>query len=219
MICLGFDTAGARCAGALVSGGSVLAERSEAMASGQAERLLPMLEELLAEAGLGWSDLAVLGVGIGPGNFTGVRIAVSAARGLGLGLGVPALGVSGLEALAFGTAGPVLASIDARRGGLYLQRFGPGAEGPVLAPGGAPPDGWRAPGLSVVGEEAEALATQLGGTACAPAHPIAEAVARLACERASAASATGTAPARPAPLYLRAPDAAPPREAPPALLP
>ncbi len=217
MISLGFDTAGARCAGALVSGGTLLAVRSEAMASGQAERLLPMLEELLAEAGLGWGDLAMLGVGIGPGNFTGVRIAVSAARGLALGLDVPAVGVSGLEALAFGTAGPVLSSIDARRGGLYLQRFGPGAEGPVLAPGGAPPEEWRAPGLSVVGEQAEALARQLGGTACAPAHPIAEAVARLASERISAG--TGLPPARPAPLYLRAADAAPPREAPPALLP
>ena len=59
------------------------------MARGQAERLVPMLEEMLAEAGLGWRDLDALGVCTGPGNFTGIRISVSAARGLALALDVP----------------------------------------------------------------------------------------------------------------------------------
>ena len=63
------------------------------MTKGQAERLMPMLEEILAATGVGWRDLAAIGVGTGPGSFTGTRIAVAAARGLALGLAIPAVGV------------------------------------------------------------------------------------------------------------------------------
>ncbi|MFP4451570.1 MAG: tRNA (adenosine(37)-N6)-threonylcarbamoyltransferase complex dimerization subunit type 1 TsaB, partial [Rhodosalinus sp.] len=96
---LGFDTSAAHCAAALLSGDRLIAARAEEMGRGQAERLMPMLEEMLAEAGVGWSDLDVLGVGTGPGNFTGLRIAVAAARGLALALDVPAVGVSGFEVI------------------------------------------------------------------------------------------------------------------------
>ena len=58
---------------------------------------MPLLEDVLAEAGIGWRDLAAIGVGTGPGNFTGVRISVAAARGLALGLGIPAIGVTRLR--------------------------------------------------------------------------------------------------------------------------
>jgi tRNA A37 threonylcarbamoyladenosine modification protein TsaB len=104
---LAFDTAAAHCAAALVLGDAVLARRDEPMARGQAERLLPMLEEMLAETRRGWADLDALAVCTGPGNFTGLRLAVAAARGLAMGLGVPAIGVSRFEALAEGTAGPM----------------------------------------------------------------------------------------------------------------
>ena len=80
--------AAAHCAAVLISGDHVLAQRHEPMEKGQAERLMPMLAEMLAEAGLGFGDLARIGVGTGPGNFTGVRISVAAERGLALGLGV-----------------------------------------------------------------------------------------------------------------------------------
>jgi len=83
------------------------------MARGQAERLMPMLEEMLAQAGHAWRDLAAIGVGTGPGNFTGIRIAVSAARGLSLALGVPAIGVSGFEILARIVEEPALLMIPA----------------------------------------------------------------------------------------------------------
>ncbi|HMO73599.1 MAG TPA: tRNA (adenosine(37)-N6)-threonylcarbamoyltransferase complex dimerization subunit type 1 TsaB, partial [Paracoccaceae bacterium] len=98
LLILGFDTSAAHCAAALLSGGRVLAAVEEPMATGQAERLMPMLEGMLAAQGLGWRDLSRIGVGTGPGNFTGVRIAVAAARGLALGLGVPAGGGGGVEA-------------------------------------------------------------------------------------------------------------------------
>ncbi|MEM9972140.1 MAG: tRNA (adenosine(37)-N6)-threonylcarbamoyltransferase complex dimerization subunit type 1 TsaB, partial [Pseudomonadota bacterium] len=80
-------------------GGEIVASRHEDMAKGQAERLIPMLEEVLADVGAAWEELDAIGVGVGPGNFTGVRIAVSAARGLAMGLGVPAVGVTAFEAL------------------------------------------------------------------------------------------------------------------------
>lgn len=95
------------------------------MAKGQAERLIPLLEEVLAEAGLTWRDLDALAVGTGPGNFTGVRIAVSAARGLALGLAIPAIGVTTLDALAHGLPRPLVVAEDARRGEFYVKTFGP----------------------------------------------------------------------------------------------
>ena len=73
-LALGFDCSAAHCAAALLSGGRVLAVQGEPMAKGQAERLMPMLEEVLAEGGATWRDLAVIGVGTGPGSFTGVRV-------------------------------------------------------------------------------------------------------------------------------------------------
>ncbi len=85
------------------------------MARGQAERLIPLLQQVLNDHGAVWNDLDAIGVGVGPGNFTGIRISVSAARGLALGLGKPAIGVSNLEAQAYGLDGPVLRCPDARR--------------------------------------------------------------------------------------------------------
>ena len=89
------------------------------MATGQADRLLPMVEALLAEAGVALSEVELIAVGTGPGNFTGIRIAVALARGLALGLGVPLVGVTSLQALGFGHPAP-LVCLDARRGAVYV---------------------------------------------------------------------------------------------------
>ena len=124
---LSFDTAAAHCAAALVSGDQILGSMSEPLSKGQAERLIPMLEELLTSAGKNWAELDLIAVGIGPGNFTGVRISVSTARGLALSLGIPAVGVSVFEALAFGTTGIVKISRDARRGMVFSQEFEDGS--------------------------------------------------------------------------------------------
>lgn len=208
---LGFDTSAGHCAAALLRGDELVADCCEEMARGQVERLMPMLEEMLSAAGAAWRDLEALGVGIGPGNFTGIRVAVSAARGLALGLESPAVGVSSLEAMALGSDGPVLCSLDARRGMFYVQRFGDEPSGPALAgPEDLPLPG---PGATVIGHRAEELAERSGGVARAPVHGLAEAIARIAVRRMR-----DPAPERPAPLYLRAPDAAPPREAPPEIL-
>lgn len=201
---LAFDTSAAHCAAALLRGDRIVSARDEAMASGQAERLVPMLEEMLAEAGLGWADVTRIGVGTGPGNFTGVRIAVAAARGLALGLGRPAVGVTRLEALAHGLPGPLAVVEDARRGEIYAQETGGAARLTAVDNCGLGP-------VALVGSAAEAVAAVTGGRVVAPAMPLCEAIARIAAGREPGA--------RPAPFYLRGADAAPPSDPPPVILP
>lgn len=187
---LALDTAAAHCAAALVCGDEVRASAFEAMERGQAERLLPMVEALLAEAGAAWGDIDGIGVCTGPGNFTGLRVAVAAARGLALALGVPAAGVSRLEVLGAGS-GPVVATIADKRG-RFVQVFRDGvAEGPPEVDPVAMPTGSVVDGT---------------GVACDLARMAAIAAGRL-----------GSAPP-PAPLYLRPADAMLPSEAPPRIL-
>ncbi|MBN2759417.1 MAG: tRNA (adenosine(37)-N6)-threonylcarbamoyltransferase complex dimerization subunit type 1 TsaB [Rhodobacteraceae bacterium] len=199
---LGFDTSAAHCAAALVSGDRVLAQAQEDMAKGQAERLMPLLEEVLAQGGAAWSDLAAIGVGIGPGNFTGIRISVAAARGLSLGLGVPAIGVSVFDARAHGLPRPLSVVEDAKRGMVYVQSFGPDS----------------APSLSALedvvisGHVTGTGAVLLGSLPLAPVMPLAVAIAQIAGNRLA------TPQPRPAPLYLRAPDAAPSNDLGPVML-
>lgn len=191
----------------------MLVEAFEEMGKGQAERLMPLISEVMAAGGAQLSDLDAIGVGIGPGNFTGIRISVSGARGLALALGRPAVGVSLLEALVWGANGPCLAAIDARRDHVYLQRFGDACDrGPELVSLEDCGD-WAAPGLTLTGDRAEEIGARLGaGITPAPANP-APAIARFAARRFR-----DPALPRPAPLYLRAADAAPSRETGPVIL-
>ncbi len=203
---LAFDTSAAHCAALLLGGDTVLAARHENMAKGQVERLFPLLEELLAEAGKDWPDLNAIGVCTGPGNFTGVRIGVASARGLALSLNIPAVGVSMLEALAFGTRGPSLSILDARRERFFVQGFVDGtASG---APDICTPDA-----LPLHDRQINAVAAlPFADSPHIPPRPV-ESIARIAATR------FGTTTDRPAPLYLRAPNAALPTEQPPTILP
>ena len=136
-----FDTSGGACSAAVWSDGSVIAERYAAMPRGQAERLLPMIEEALTAAGLAHRRLDALGVTRGPGAFTGIRIGLAAARGLALALGIPAIGVTTFEALAVRAPGGCAVAIDTKRNDVYFQLFGPGGasdgEPGILTPAGA----------------------------------------------------------------------------------
>jgi len=212
---LGFDTSAACCAAVLLSGDRVLVVRHEDMAKGQAERLMPLLEEVLAEAGVSWQDLTALGVGIGPGNFTGIRIAVSAARGLALSLAIPAVGVSALEAQAFGLSDVVVSCLDARRDALYVQVFGgETSTAPAFCDLDTLPQIMPVVGASCVGHMNEAIAGIFAGHPVSARMPMAEAIARIALQRCGQISLP-----RPAPLYLRGADAAPSRDVAPAILP
>lgn len=199
-VLLAFDTSAAHCAAALLSGGRVVAEAWEPMEKGQAERLLPLCEEVLARAGLGWADLEAVAVGTGPGNFTGIRIAVAAARGLALSLGIPAIGVTRLEALAEGLPRPLTVVEDAKRGEVYVQTFTEAGAGVAALSAPVVPAG------AVTGSAA-------GAGALPPALPLHHAIAVIAARR------VGTDQPRPAPFYLRGADALPPADPPPVILP
>lgn len=100
------------------------------MGRGHAERLLPMIEEVLAEAGATKRDLTRVLVTTGPGTFAGQRVGIAAARGLGLALKVEVVGLTVTELIAAAwaarnEAGPdsLLVIFDARRNEAYVQNF------------------------------------------------------------------------------------------------
>ena len=125
MILLALETATDQCSAALYCDGAVHA-RSLHAPRRQAEILLPLFDELLAEAGVARSGIDGIAFGRGPGAFTGVRLAVSVAQGLALALDRPVLPVSTLAALALAApreAATILAVLDARMGEVYAGAF------------------------------------------------------------------------------------------------
>lgn len=199
---LAFDTSAAHVATALLLGDQVLAERTEDMHKGQAERLFPLLEEILTETGNNWADLAAIGVGVGPGNFTGIRLSVAAARGLALSLGIPAVGVSTFEALAVGLKRPVLAAVDARRGQTFLRLFDEPMP-PITATIDSleVPPALRLKNAVYVGTDLGSIADEIGAKWSNPRYSLPVAIAKL-----TAGRFTDTPP-RLAPLYIRQADA------------
>jgi tRNA threonylcarbamoyladenosine biosynthesis protein TsaB len=125
---LAIDTASAQCSVALLLGAE-LHSRAVATAREHAQLILPMIHELMAEAGVSLQQLDGIAFGRGPGSFTGVRVAASVTQGLALGTGLPVFPVSDLRALAEqslrSAAGSVaadsfaLACMDARMGEVY----------------------------------------------------------------------------------------------------
>ena len=222
------DTALGLCSAGVfeVAGGAARAVglRSEAMTKGHQERLAGLVRDAVAEAGGGFGSIDRVGVTVGPGSFTGLRVGLAFAQGLGAALNRPVVGISTLDALAAscGTgrdagdeAGPgaaVAALIDARRGQVYARFWRDGAPlGPAEALSvEAARERWRAlgPGARRVGSGAALLAEE-GADASAPdlPGPSPEALARLTAAADPAASP-------PRPLYLRAPDATPPSRLP-----
>lgn len=131
MSLLAIDTTGPDCAATIADAdGRRLAGRRLTIGRGHAERLAPLVAELLNEAGLAARDLDRIGVAIGPGSFAGTRVGVAFARGLALATGAEAAGVSNLAVLAR-MADPLLQNRiavihDARRGECVVQLFDKG---------------------------------------------------------------------------------------------
>jgi tRNA threonylcarbamoyladenosine biosynthesis protein TsaB len=216
MMVLGLDSAGGACSAALWRDGAVIARRFEVMERGHAEALMPMAEAVMTEAGMDFAALDAIGVTVGPGAFTGVRIGLAAARGLALAAEVPAVGVTTFEALAAAVpeaerAGrALLVAVDSKRADVYAQLFDaavePMSEPAALAPAALAGLLPRGP-LLTVGDGVRLLADVLAGrdvrASSAAPHPDAAWVATLAAARLEA----GGPMTSPAPLYLRPPDA------------
>jgi tRNA threonylcarbamoyladenosine biosynthesis protein TsaB len=208
---LAFDCAGAQCAAAIVADGKTLAEKRIASDRGHAQLLMPLLVELVAEAGLRFGDIDRFAVTTGPGSFTGIRVALAAAHGLALGTGKPIVGVSVfavIAAQASAAAGfrRLLVAIDSRRAEIFMQRFDAAgaaqSEPAMLAPAAVAE--WAGPGpIMLAGDGAALLAPHLPA-AFVSDLPNSVDPAVLAC-----LAATREAGQPPAPFYLRPPDAIP----------
>jgi tRNA threonylcarbamoyladenosine biosynthesis protein TsaB len=216
MISLAIDTSAHLCAAAVHDSAAdrILAEASEDIGRGHAERLMDVIAGVLARAGVEYSGLGRVTVTVGPGSFTGVRVGLATARGIALGLGIDVCGVGVLEAAAetarqapgWREGVPLAVVLDARRGEAYGQLFGPSGGAPFVAAYhqfAALLDGaadWQLCGSGALHLNAAA------GTGFPVLHELAAmpigVIARLGAFRQPSAN-------RPEPLYLRAPDAKP----------
>lgn len=131
-LALGIETTGSQLGLALFDG-----KRSVALVKNvgprQSEILLPTLQKLLAQMGRRKQDISLVGVDIGPGSFTGVRVGVSVARVLAQVLRIPLIGVSSLEIMAMTldkkeVASPTIACIPALAGEIYFAMYSPNGQ-------------------------------------------------------------------------------------------
>ena len=217
---LAIDTAFERCAAAVydAEGDVLLAAAEPEIGKGHAEQLMAVIAGVLDAANVTYGDLARIGVTVGPGSFTGIRVGVAAARGLALALGVPAVGIDTLSALAapaFGQGRAILATLDARRGEIYAALYAtdgavlaaPRALAPAHLPALLASLAADAP-LGLVGTGSAIAQAALSGRDALVLDPRSRidmaALARLAARAADAP---------PRPLYLRGADAKPPSAA------
>lgn len=231
---LALDTSAAASAAVVDDAGRTLATRSSGETRRHAEALTPLLDAVLAEAGVARTDLTAVVVGTGPAPFTGLRVGLVTARTLGLALGVPVHGVSSLDALALaavtaGAAGDgpevgerdLLVVADARRKEVYWARYravvgagtawtvelvdGPGVDAPAaVAEGGLD-------GALVLGPGTALYPDLLPPTPGTPGAVDPADLARVALARLAVGGAGLDLPTEP--LYLRRPDAVPPAAA------
>ena len=207
---LALDASAGACSVAVVRDGEVRARLHRRLDRGHAAVLVPMIRDAMGEAGCGFADLDAVGVTIGPGSFTGVRVGLAAARGVALAVGRPCIGVTTLEALAAaaGTGGRLLVAIDTRRGdvdGQVFEASGAAAGAPFLANAASIAGRCDGPVQRGAGAGAGLVSAALAG----PPEPLPIAsvdavfVARLAAGKLAAGRSSGESGRLPSPLYLR----------------
>lgn len=219
---LSLDTAASACSCALWQKDRITHWRFEEMQRGHAQALLPMIDDLMKDSGLDFKDLTALGVTIGPGAFTGLRIALATARGLATACDLPLIGVSTLETLNAALSDTeragrtLLCALDAKRADLYVQAFD-GKAMPLFDPLACLPQ--SVPGhlqttnqkILIAGDSFERIAPPIEEAGLTPIKtevrlPDARAVCKLVAERGVDHNAV-----RPSALYIRPPDAVIPK--------
>lgn len=199
----------AACSVAVSGGGVVIASAFEPMERGHAEALAPMVQRVMGEAGLRFSDLERVAVTTGPGTFTGVRIGLAMARGLGLALGIPVCGIDSLSAIAENelNSGSLLVAADARKGEVYAALL---ENGQLIRPPQVIAINVAAHGVPVgtmvMGTAAQAVIAASGrdDLVLSTAGDLPDAA-----NFAALAARPPVPQGMPVPLYLRAPDAKP----------
>jgi tRNA threonylcarbamoyl adenosine modification protein YeaZ len=201
---LALDTSTTACTAALLErDGTIVASRDEVIGRGHAERLVPMIEEMLD----GHVPSKIL-VGVGPGSFTGLRVGIAAAHGMAIGWSVPLSGMNSLALLAASAPpgeGKVAAAMAGGHGELFVQTFDRRkltATGPILnlTPEAA---ARKVDAPLVVGSGAEALVEARHDGEAMPLLPTASRALALP-------ELLRTQECKP--IYARAPDAKPSRE-------
>lgn len=190
--------------------GDACLTRSEFLANGGSDRLLPWVQSLLAEGGLTLKQLDGIAFGAGPGAFTGLRLACGVTQGLAFGADLPVVGVCTLEAVAFNAgAERVFSCLDARMNEVYVAayvRTAPAEYRCIVPPAVMPPESVVAPAgdWHAVGDGFAAYAAVLQRgfpLADSTVLPTAEAVGRLAVPRFGRGEGEPAMAA--APLYVR----------------
>lgn len=220
MTILGFDTSTAASSAAVLGDDGRVVENvpsPERLAErpAHASELLPAIDDVMRQAGIGFGDLDAIAVGVGPGTFTGLRIGVATARALAKANGLPVRAVSSLAALAAGMTGPSrLALIDAKRGEVYAALFdGDEERWPPVVLGidalvGRLRDAAITPLAAGDGSLRFRDELEAAGVAVAPAEsPLHVVSAGHLCRRAL--DTPDVAPEQVVPNYLREPDAVP----------
>jgi tRNA threonylcarbamoyladenosine biosynthesis protein TsaB len=215
-VVLGIDTSTKWLNLALVDGaGTVLSEVHEQMPT-HTTKLVSGIETLLPTGGPERASLSAVGVVLGPGSFTGLRVGLAAAEGLSAALGLPIFGIDSLSALALcsGADGKGLALLDARRSQVYLRRFlrsgdkaTPLGEPEALAPGDL--GGVAATCEWAIGDGVGMVQGWRGACVLEPAIPN---LAVPAARAALGALRDGVRPVVLTPLYVRPPDVREPGE-------
>lgn len=201
---LALDTALDHCQAAVVAlpEGAVLGA-SSAPSEGDSEAIIEHVDAALSAAGVAFGGIDRIGVTVGPGSFTGVRVGIACARGLAFALAVPAAGVSTLAAMARQVDAPVLAAVDARHGAVFAGLFPDPLSAPVCMGRMAVADA-----LALASEAAVTVAANPSAVA---ALGTGERIGRLDPVAIARAAAAQSAPAPPRALYLAPVDATPPR--------
>lgn len=197
---LAFDTSSCACTAALFDAdGTCLGRIDETIGRGHAERLVPMLDELLD----GRRADRIL-VGVGPGSFTGIRVAIAAAHGLAIGWGADLAGMASLALLAAGAGGreDIAVAVTGGHGELFVQQFARG----TLDPAG---ELLNLPPAAAAGAVSADLVVGSGATALVAARGRGEARDALPAAADALKLPPGLRSLPPKPIYARAPDARP----------